>query len=84
MILCIIRWIEKILRLPGDNPDKPKTLVMAPTGVAANLIGKIVTICCTYSLIYTMCFFYFIFFRWYNYRNWSKLQVWRRRLFAIK
>ena len=42
-------WIEKILRLPGDNPDKPKTLVMAPTGVAACLIGKIV---CIYIYIY--------------------------------
>ena len=41
LIRCIIMWIEKILRLPGDNPDKPKTLVMAPTGVAASLIGKI-------------------------------------------
>ena len=34
-------WTEKILRSPGDHPDRPKTLILAPTGVAANLIGNI-------------------------------------------
>ena len=32
------KWIEKILRKPGDNPLKPKVLILAPTGIAANLI----------------------------------------------
>ena len=29
---------EKILRKPGDNPMKPKVLLLAPTGMAASLI----------------------------------------------
>ena len=33
-------WCEKYLRQSGDNPDKPKVLIMAPTGIAAVQIGK--------------------------------------------
>ena len=40
LINCIKLWTEKILRSPGDHPNKPKTLIMAPTGVAASLIGN--------------------------------------------
>ena len=32
---------EKILRQPGDHPDKPRVLLCAPTGKAASLIGGI-------------------------------------------
>ena len=28
MINCISKWIEKIMREPGDNPFKPKVIVM--------------------------------------------------------
>ena len=41
LIHVIHKWTEKILRSPGDHPDKPKTLILAPTGVAACLIGNI-------------------------------------------
>ena len=34
-------WCEKYLRQAGDNPDKPKVLIMAPTGIAAVQIGKV-------------------------------------------
>ena len=31
---------EKILRMPGDDPNYPRVLICAPTGKAASLIGK--------------------------------------------
>ena len=31
--------MEKIFRLPGDHPNKPKAILLAPTGIAASLIG---------------------------------------------
>ena len=40
MINCTAKWTEKLLRRPGDNPCKPKVLILGPTGMAANLIGK--------------------------------------------
>ena len=33
-------WAEYILRQAGDHPLKPKVLLLGPTGMAANLIGK--------------------------------------------
>ena len=39
LIKAISMWAEKILRKPGDNPLKPKVLLLAPTGMAACLIG---------------------------------------------
>ena len=33
-------WAEKILRQAGDDPSKPKVLLLGPTGMAALLIGK--------------------------------------------
>ena len=39
MINCISKWIEKIMREPGDNPFKPKVLLLGPTGMAATLIN---------------------------------------------
>ena len=32
LINLVAMWIEKILRLPGDHPLKPKILIMAFTG----------------------------------------------------
>merc|ERR1711860_275002 len=39
LINCVAKWIEKILRKPGDHPLKPKILILGPTGMAAYLIG---------------------------------------------
>ena len=33
------KWMEKILRRAGDDPSKPKVLILAPTGIAASLIN---------------------------------------------
>ena len=38
VINTISKWAEKILRKPGDNPLKPKVILLAPTGMAACLI----------------------------------------------
>ena len=40
MIYVLAKFVEKILRQPGDSPSKPKILLLAPTGMAASLIGK--------------------------------------------
>ena len=34
------KWAEKIFLKIGDNPNRPKILLLAPTGKAASLIGK--------------------------------------------
>ena len=39
-IKAIAKYAEKILRMPGDHPNHPKVILLAPTGKAANLIGK--------------------------------------------
>ena len=39
LIRTVAKWAEKILRKAGDNPLKPKVLLLAPTGMAASLIG---------------------------------------------
>ena len=39
LILTISQWAERVLRKPGDNPDKSKVLLLGPTGRAASLIG---------------------------------------------
>ena len=36
----ISQFVEKILRNIGDHPFQPKVLLIAPTGIAASLIGK--------------------------------------------
>ena len=41
LINCATKWAQKILKQPGDHPLKPKILILGPTGMAANLIGKI-------------------------------------------
>ena len=41
LINVLSKWIEFILRFPGDHPFKPKVLLMGPTGMAASLIGKL-------------------------------------------
>ena len=40
LINLVKMWAEYILRQPGDHPLKPKVLLLGPTGMAANLIGK--------------------------------------------
>ena len=40
LINLVKMWAEYILRKPGDHPLKPKVLLLGPTGMAANLIGK--------------------------------------------
>ena len=40
MIRVLAKWLEFILRKPGDHPMKPKVLLLGFTGMAANLIGK--------------------------------------------
>ena len=35
------QWAEKFLIHSGDNPNRPKILLLAPTGKAASLIGKL-------------------------------------------
>ena len=39
LIKTVSKWIQKMPRCPGDNPDQPKVLKLAPTGKAASLIG---------------------------------------------
>ena len=41
LIRVIAKYAEKILRLPGDHPTRPKVILLAPTGKAASLIGKL-------------------------------------------
>ena len=40
LIRVLAKWLEFILRKPGDHPMKPKVLLLGFTGMAANLIGK--------------------------------------------
>ena len=40
MIRALAKYVEKILRLPGDDPTKPKIILLGPTGMSASLIGK--------------------------------------------
>ena len=34
------QYAEKFLRKTGDHPNRPSVLLLAPTGMAACLIGK--------------------------------------------
>ena len=43
------QWAEEILLKVGDDPTKPRVMLMAFTGMAASLIGK--SILCTFTLI---------------------------------
>ena len=38
VINTILQWMERILRMPGDNPEHPYILATAPTGAAAAVI----------------------------------------------
>ena len=40
LIHMIAQAADRILRKIGDNPKRPKVLLVAPTGIAAMLIGK--------------------------------------------
>ena len=40
LMKLISKWAEIILRESGDHPEHPKCLLLAPTGVAAALIGN--------------------------------------------
>ena len=39
LIQIIAQFVENILRQVGEDPLKPKVIKMAPTGIAASLIG---------------------------------------------
>ena len=41
VIQMIAQAADRILRKMGDNPKRPKILLVAPTGIAAMLIGTI-------------------------------------------
>lgn len=43
LIKTVASWAERTLREPGEDPLKPKILLLAPTGSAASIIGKIHT-----------------------------------------
>ena len=36
----VTRHCDKVLNKVGDDPSKPKILLLAPTGMAACIIGK--------------------------------------------
>ena len=40
VIQVISRYVDKIFTKVGDNPMRPKVLLLAPTGKAAAVIGK--------------------------------------------
>ena len=50
VIRVVAKWLEFILRKPGDHPMKPKVLLLGFTGMAANLIGKTVLLMTYISL----------------------------------
>ena len=39
VISVIAKYVEKILRSPGDSPNNPKVILLAPTGMAASIIS---------------------------------------------
>ena len=41
LINVTTRYVDKVLTKVGDNPYRPKVLLLAPTGMAASLIGKL-------------------------------------------
>ena len=44
LILLMSQWAEEILRKVGDDPLKPRVMLMAYSGKAAALIGKCIEI----------------------------------------
>ena len=40
LIRLISQYVNKFLIKVGDDPNKPKVIIMAPTGIAASLIGN--------------------------------------------
>ena len=40
LIQTLAKWVDYILRSKDDNPDMPKVLLLAFTGVAASIIGN--------------------------------------------
>ena len=51
LIQTVAKWIDHILRKSNDNPDMPKVLLLAYTGVAAALIGKFQFSSCNRNII---------------------------------
>ena len=47
------QWAEVILLKVGDDPTKPRVMLMAFTGMAASLIGKSIPL---HKLKYYICF----------------------------
>ena len=72
LIQTAAQWIDHILRKSNDNPDMPKVLLLAYTGVAAAIIGKL-----RFSFYNTNIIFIAIFhYRRYNFSFWSGIQIW--------
>ena len=40
LIRLISQYVNKDLRKVGDDPNRPKVIILAPTGIAASLIGN--------------------------------------------
>ena len=40
LIRVVSRYVDKLMTKSGDNPMRPKLLLLGPTGKAASLIGK--------------------------------------------
>ena len=40
LIRVISQYVDKTLTRIGDHPNRPKVILLAPTGIAASLIGK--------------------------------------------
>ena len=40
LIRLISQYVNKALRKVGDDPNRPKVIILAPTGIAASLIGN--------------------------------------------
>lgn len=62
-------WVEWLLRNAGDDPGSPKCLLLAPTGVAAHLIGK----SNYFKSSLTVIFIVLSFFRRNNTSNWISI-----------
>ena len=39
MIRLVSQYTNMVLRKVGDDPNRPKVIILAPTGIAASLIG---------------------------------------------
>ena len=76
VIRLVSKWAEFILREAGDDPNKPKVLILGPTGMAAYLIGMTLKRCYIMLILNTKC----ICFRWNNNSHWFGIQIWESKI----